>query len=52
MAGALHVTSGPFKTKEGTRLGQFLLFEAESLSMYDGDYGLGKEHDKKYKQEK
>ena len=52
MAGALHVTSGPFKVKEGTRLGQFLLFEAESLSLYDGDYGLDKEHDKKYKQEK
>lgn len=52
MAGALHVTSGPFKVKEGTRLGQFLLFQAESLSLYDGDYGLDKEHDKKYKQEK
>ena len=52
MARALHVTSGPFKVKTGTRLGQFLLFKAESLSLYDGDYGLGKEHDKKYKQEK
>lgn len=48
MAGALHVTSGAFKVQAGTRLGQFLLFDAETLSMYDGDYGLTKEHDKKY----
>lgn len=48
MAGALHVTSGRFDVKRGTRLGQFLLFDAEALSMYDGSYGLKKEHDKKY----
>lgn len=24
------------------------MFEAETLSMYDGDYGVGKEHDTKY----
>lgn len=48
MAGALHVTSGRFEVKRGTRLGQFLLFDAEALSMYDGSYGLTKEHDKKY----
>jgi deoxycytidine triphosphate deaminase len=27
---------------------QFLLFEAETLSMYDGSYGIGKQHDNKY----
>ena len=48
MAGALHVTSGRFDVKRGTRLGQFLLFDAEALSMYDGSYGIGKEHDEKY----
>ena len=48
MAGALHVTSGPFKVKVNTRIGQFLLFKAESLHLYDGDYGLNKDHDKKY----
>ena len=48
MAGCLHVTSGPARIKKGTRLGQFILFDAESLSSYDGDYGVGKEHDKKY----
>ena len=34
--------------EKGSRVGQFLMFEAETLSMYDGDYGIGKEHDKKY----
>ena len=48
MAGALHVGGGPAKIKKGTRGGQFLLFKAESLSSYDGDYGTGKDHDKKY----
>ena len=51
MAGCLHVTSGPARLKKGTRLGQFILFDAESLSSYDGDYGVGKEHDKKYDNE-
>lgn len=48
MAGALHVEGGPAKIEKGTRVAQFLMFEAETLSMYDGDYGIGKEHDKKY----
>jgi len=48
MAGALHVEHGPAKIKKGSRVGQFIMFEAETLSMYDGDYGIGKEHDKKY----
>ena len=49
MAGCLHVTSGPARIKKGTRLGQFLLFKAESLSSYDGDYGVDSAHDEKYK---
>ena len=48
MAAVLHVTTSPAVIKKGTRLGQFLLFKSETLSMYDGDYGLDKEHDKKY----
>jgi deoxycytidine triphosphate deaminase len=48
MAGMLHVTIGQARIKKGTRIGQYLSFEAESLSMYDGDYGINKEHDKKY----
>jgi len=48
MAGALHVNHGPAVIEKGSRVGQFLMFEAETLSMYDGDYGVGKEHDKKY----
>jgi deoxycytidine triphosphate deaminase len=47
MAGALHV-SKMARIKRGTRVGQFLLFTSQSLKKYDGDYGIGKEHDKKY----
>lgn len=48
MAGALHVTTGHARIKKGTRVGQFLLFNSEALSSYDGDYGIGKQHDTKY----
>jgi deoxycytidine triphosphate deaminase len=48
MAGVLHITSGVARIKQGTRIGQYLSFNAEALTMYDGDYGVGKEHDKKY----
>ena len=48
MAGVMHVTIGPMKIKRGTRIGQYLSFDAESLSSYEGSYGIGKEHDKKY----
>lgn len=48
MAGVMHVTCGPARIKKGTRIGQYLSFDAEALMMYDGDYGIGKEHDKKY----
>ena len=48
MAATLHVTSGIAKIKKGTAVGQFILMMSESIGMYDGDYGVGKEHDKKY----
>lgn len=48
MAAVLHVTIGIARIKKGTRIGQYLSFDAESLSSYDGDYGINKEHDKKY----
>lgn len=48
MAGVLHITCGPARIKQGTRIGQYLSFDAEALSAYDGDYGLNKNHDKKY----
>jgi deoxycytidine triphosphate deaminase len=48
MAGALHVIGAAAKIKRGTRVGQFLLFTSQSVKKYDGDYGIGKEHDKKY----
>lgn len=48
MAGVMHVTCGPARIKKGTRIGQYLSFDAETLHLYDGDYGADKEHDKKY----
>ena len=48
MAGAMHISCGPMFIKRGTRVGQFLLFKSETLKLYDGDYGLNKEHDQKY----
>jgi deoxycytidine triphosphate deaminase len=48
MAGVLHVTVGPARIKQGTRIGQYLSFNAEALHKYDGDYGIGKSHDQKY----
>jgi deoxycytidine triphosphate deaminase len=48
MAGVLHVTIGPARIKKGTRVGQYLSFDAEMLHGYDGDYGINKDHDKKY----
>jgi deoxycytidine triphosphate deaminase len=48
MAGVLHVNAGPAKIKQGTRIGQYLSFNAEALHSYAGDYGIGKAHDNKY----
>jgi len=48
MAGVMHVTNGPMRVAKGTRVGQFLLFQSETIGSYDGDYGLNKKHDKKY----
>lgn len=48
MAAVMHVTVATARIKQGTRIGQYLSFDAESLGSYDGDYGLNKEHDKKY----
>ena len=45
MAGALHVSCGKARIRRGTRVGQFLLFKAEALNQYDGDYGTGGSHD-------
>lgn len=49
VAGVMHVNVGPMKVKAGTRVAQLLLFTAQSLHAYDGDYGKGKAHDEKYK---
>jgi len=48
MAGLLHVTVDTARIKKGTRIGQYLSFDSESLALYNGSYGIGKEHDRKY----
>lgn len=46
---ALHNLVGPARIKKGTRIAQYLCFDAEALHKYNGSYGIGKEHDiKKY----
>lgn len=50
MAGMMHVTCGPVRIQQGTRIGQYLSFDSESLSSYEGDYGRNKSHDKKYQE--
>ena len=52
MAACLHVTTGMFRVKQDTRVGQFLLFKAESLKQYDGSYGLNKDGTVKSEQKK
>lgn len=49
MAGCMHINCGVARIKKGTRIGQFISFDAEMLHHYDGSYGNHKEHDKKYK---
>jgi len=51
MAGCLHVGTGLARIQKGTRIAQYLNFDAETLSMYDGSYGNHKAHDKKYRLE-
>lgn len=43
MGACLHVTTGLFKVKPGTRVAQFILFKAEMLFGYDGSYGIKKD---------
>lgn len=48
MAACLHVTTGPLTIRQGTRIGQYLCFDAEALHKYNGSYGKNSEHDAKY----
>lgn len=49
MAGVLHVNVGTARIKQGTKIGQYIMWDAEALHMYDGSYGNHKAHDSKYK---
>jgi dUTP pyrophosphatase len=45
---AMNVTSHTFTVEKGTRIAQFLLFDAESIKMYSGSYGTGTSDDANY----
>ena len=44
----MQVGSGPARIQRGTRIAQFVLVEAETLTKYNGSYGNSGYHDKKY----
>lgn len=44
----MQVGSGPARIQRGTRIAQFVLVEAETLTKYNGSYGNSGNHDKKY----
>lgn len=48
MAACMHVGTSSASIKQGTRIGQYLSFDAEALSKYSGSYGTKSDHDKKY----
>ena len=48
MAGVMHINVGPIRIRQGTRIGQYLNFNAEALHKYEGSYGIGKAHDQRY----
>lgn len=52
MAAVMHVTLGPFHVKQGTRIGQYVSFDAESLNMYCGSYGFDSSGKPKAEEEK
>lgn len=55
MAACMHVGTAPMRIKRGTRIGQYLSFDAEMKHQYSGDYGFDengnpKAMEKKYHQ--
>lgn len=48
MAAVMHVTCGPMRIKQGTRIGQYISMKSENIGKYEGSYGLNSQHDQKY----
>lgn len=48
LGACLHVNGGDAIITKNARLGQFVLFDAEMAHKYNGNYGIGTEHDRKY----
>ena len=47
ICGVMHI-NGPTNIKVGTRIAQFLIFDAESCSLYNGSYGKNGELNDRY----
>lgn len=47
ICGVMHI-NGPVHINSGTRIAQFLIFDAESCSLYNGSYGKNGELDDRY----
>ena len=52
MAGCMHVNVAACRIAKGTRIGQYLSFEAEMLHKYDGAYGFNPDGTAKAMEEK
>jgi deoxycytidine triphosphate deaminase len=52
MVASLQVTSGTFYVMRGTRLAQFVVFDAESLHQYMGVYGIDEQGNIKQEQKR
>lgn len=52
MAGVMHVSVAPMKIKKGTRIGQYLSFDAEMHHAYNGSYGFDADGKPKVEEEK
>jgi hypothetical protein len=52
VAAVLHVTVGNAYIKQGTRIGQYISFNAEMLSEYNGSYGFDKSGKPKEEEQK
>lgn len=52
MAAVMHVSVAPIVLRRGTRIGQYLSFDAEMLHKYDGSYGFAADGKPKAEEQK
>jgi deoxycytidine triphosphate deaminase len=47
LAATMHVACGPMRIAKGTKIGQYVSFDAEAVKNYDGEYAEGKKYDQR-----